>query len=567
MARTSRKQQNLSLSQSFSEQTKTYNVAIYARLSVEDNGKNSDSIESQIEYLEDYIASDPTMRKAAVFIDNGFTGTNFMRPEFQRMIDAARLGDINCVVVKDLSRLGRNYVETGEFLEKVCPFLGLRFIAVNDNYDSEATTNNSQLAASLSNIINDFYAKDISRKVFSALKTKMEKGEYIGAWEKYGYLKDPDNKNRLIVNPETAPVVQQIFLWRSEGMSYMGINKKLNEMDIPSPGQYKADRGIVTNNNQKKRRILWNKHIVTDILKDITYIGHMAQRKTTQVLHKGVPFSRVNEEDWVVVHNTHEPIIEQELFDKVQEINRATAERAKANSGKYDHLPKEKNIYGAKLVCADCGARIKLHRSFNTKKDKVYFTFNCPTYGEHGNTGCSSRVKRKAELDEAVFQSIRAQMDVFMDTAYIIKSLLAQKQAINKGAARKKTKASLNAKIKSIRSAISTLYVDLKDGLLTDEEYLMQKEKYQAQIVELEHTLGELNRDETDTEETLIGTKKWAAIAEEYSDATELTEGMLNACVELIKVHADGSLEITFNYMQEFKELLETTERLKKEVA
>ena len=567
MARTSRKQQNLSLSQSFSEQTKTYNVAIYARLSVEDNGKNSDSIESQIEYLEDYIASDPTMRKAAVFIDNGFTGTNFMRPEFQRMIDAARLGDINCVVVKDLSRLGRNYVETGEFLEKVCPFLGLRFIAVNDNYDSEATTNNSQLAASLSNIINDFYAKDISRKVFSALKTKMEKGEYIGAWEKYGYLKDPDNKNRLVVNPETAPVVQQIFLWRSEGMSYMGINKKLNEMDIPSPGQYKADRGIVTNNNQKKRKILWNKHIVTDILKDITYIGHMAQRKTTQVLHKGVPFSRVNEEDWVVVHNTHEPIIEQELFDKVQEINRATAEKAKANSGKYDHLPKEKNIYGAKLVCADCGARIKLHRSFNTKKDKVYFTFNCPTYGEHGNTGCSSRVKRKAELDEVVFQSIRAQMDVFMDTAYIIKSLLAQKQALNKGAARKKTKASLNAKMKSIRSSISTLYVDLKDGLLTDEEYLMQKEKYQAQIVELEHTLGELNRDETDTEETLIGTKKWAAIAEEYSEATELTEGMLNACVDLIKVHADGSLEITFNYMQEFKELLETTERLKKEVA
>ena len=567
MARTSRKQQKPSLSQSFSEQTKLYNVAIYARLSVEDNGKDSDSIESQIEYLEDFIANDPTMRKAAVFIDNGFTGTNFMRPEFQRMIDAARLGDINCVVVKDLSRLGRNYVETGEFLEKVCPFIGLRFIAVNDNYDSEAASNNSQLAASLSNIINDFYAKDISRKVYSALKTKMENGEYIGAWEKYGFLKDPENKSRLIVNPETAPIVQQIFLWRSEGMSYMGINKKLNEMGVPSPGQYKADRGIVTNNNQKKRTILWNKHIVTDILKDITYIGHMAQRKTTQVLHKGIQFSRVNEEDWIVVYNTHEAIISEELFNKVQEINRATAEKAKANSGKYDHLPKAKNIYGAKLVCADCGARIKLHRSFSTKKDKVYFTFNCPTYQEHGTAGCSSRVKRKADLDEAVFQSIRAQMDVFMDTAHIIKSLLAQKQAINKGAARKKTKSSLYNKIKSLRSAISTLYVDMKDGLLTDAEYLMQKEKYQAQIAELEHTLGELTQDETDTEEQLIGTKKWAAIAEEYSEATELSEGMLNACVELIKVHADGSLEIAFNYMQEFKELLETTERLRKEVA
>ena len=566
MARTSRKQK-ISLSQSRSEQSILYHVAIYARLSVEDNGKDSDSIESQIAFLEDFIASDPTMRKAAVFIDNGFTGTNFMRPEFQRMIDAARIGEINCVVVKDLSRLGRNYVETGEFLEKICPFIGLRFIAVNDNYDSEAISSNSQLAASLSNIINDFYARDISRKVYSALKTKMENGEYIGAWEKYGYLKDPENKNHLIVNPETAPIVQQIFLWRSEGISYMGINRKLNEMKIPSPGQYKADRGIVTNNNQKKCKILWNKHIVTDILKDITYIGHMAQRKTTQCLHRGVQYSRVNEDDWIVVYNTHEPIITRELFDKVQEINRATAEKSKANSGKYDHLPKEKNIYGAKLICADCGARMKLHRSFSTKKDKVYFTFNCPTYAEHGTAGCSSRVKRKADMDEAVFTAIRAQMDVFMDTAYIIKSLLAQKQKMNKGSARKKKKASVNNKIRNLRSAISTLYVDMKDGLLTGEEYLMQKEKYQVQIAELEHSLDELNRDENDTEEQLISAKKWAAIVADYSDATELSEGMLNACVELIKVHADGSLEITFNYMQEFKELLETAERLRKEVA
>jgi len=564
MARTSRKQQIPSLSQSRTVPTKLYNVAIYARLSVEDNGKNSDSIESQIEYLEDYIANDSTMRKVAVFIDNGFTGTNFMRPEFQRMIDSARLGDINCVVVKDLSRLGRNYVETGEFLEKVCPFIGLRFIAVNDNYDSVAVTNNSQLAASLSNIINDFYARDISRKVFSALKTKMENGEYIGAWEKYGYLKDPDNKNKLIVNPETAPIVKQIFLWRSEGMSYMGINKKLNEMGVLSPGQYKAERGIVTNNNKKSRVILWNKHVVTDILKDITYIGHLAQRKTTQCLYAGVQYSRVNENDWVIAYNTHEPIIDQDLFDKVQEINRAAAEKSKANNGKYDHLPKAKNIYGAKLVCADCGARIKLHRSFSTKKDKVYFTFNCPTYGEHGKIGCTSRVKRKAELDEAVFHSIRAQMDMFMDSAYIIKSLLAQKQAINNGASRRRQKTSLNAKIKNLRSAISTLYVDMKDGLLTDKEYLMQKEKYQA---ELEHTLDELTSVDTDTEEHLIGTKRWAAITTEYSEATELTEGMLNACVELIKIHADGSLEITFNYMDEFKELLQTTERLRKEVA
>lgn len=567
MARTSRKQQTPLLSQSRTEQTVLYNVAIYARLSVEDNGKESDSLESQIAFLEGYIANDPTMRKAAVFTDNGYTGTNFARPEFQRMLDAVRDGEINCVVVKDLSRLGRNYVETGEFLEKVCPFLGLRFISVNDNYDSAAVSNNAQLAASLSNIINDFYARDISRKVFSALNTKMENGEYIGAWEKYGYLKDPNNKNKLIVNPETAPVVQQIYLWRSEGMSYMGINKKLNEMGVPSPGQYKADRGIVTNNNQKKRTILWNKHIVTDILKDIAYLGHMAQRKTTQCLYKGVQFSRVDEDDWVIVHNTHEPIIEQELFDKVQEINEAAARTARANHGKYDYLPKEKNIYGAKLVCADCGARIKLIRSFSTKKDKVYFTFKCPTYAEHGDTGCTNKRKTKAEMDEAVFQAIRTQMNVFMDSAGIIKSLLAQKKAINSGAERRKQKCTLNLKIKNLNSSIATLYVDLKDGLLTDQDYLVQKEKYQAQIAELERQLTKYNQDENDTEEQLIGSKHWAAIVEEYLAATELSEGMLTACVELIKFHSDGSLEIKFNYMEEFKELLSTTERLQKEVA
>lgn len=569
MARPSkRRQQALASQTAAAEQfTVVHKTAIYARLSREDNLNSSDSIENQLALLNDYVSNRPYLQLAGTFVDNGYTGTDFDRPEWQKLMEAVQTKEIDCIVVKDLSRLGRNYIETGEFLEKICPFFGIRFIAINDGFDTDTVEASGQLSVSLSNIINDYYAKDISRKVSSALRSKMENGDFIGAWEKYGYIKDPNNKNQLIINPETAPVVKQIFLWRSEGMSYMGINKKLNDSGILSPGQYKANRGIVTNNNQKDRVILWNKHMITEILKDITYLGHLAQRKASQCLYAGISFHRTEEQDWIIVENTHEPIIEQELFDKVQAINSAAAEKSKANSGKYDHLPKAVNIYGKKFTCADCGSVMKLIRSFSTKKDKVYFTFNCPTYGEHGKMGCFSKVKRKAELDEAVFQSIRAQMDVFMDTAHIIKSLLVQKQAVSKGASKKKSKASLNAKMKRLRSAISTLYVDLKDGLLTDEEYRMQKEKYRSQLAELEHTFGELNQDETDTEAVLIGTKRWAAIVEEYSGATELSEGMLSACVELIKVHADGSLEITFNYIQEFKELLETTERLKKEVA
>lgn len=567
MSRTSRKQQNLPVLHSISESACLYDVGLYARLSSEDNGKDSDSIESQIELMEKYIAENPTMKKAAAFIDNGYTGTNFERPGFQQMIEAAQAGTINCIVVKDLSRLGRNYLETGSFLERIFPFLGVRVIAVNDNYDSASLSSNSELAASLSNIINDFYAKDISRKVFSALAVKMANGEYIGAWEKYGYLKDPANKNRLIVNPETAPVVQQIFQWRSTGMSYMGINKRLNEMGVLSPGQYKAERGIVTNNNQKPRKILWNKHIITDILKDITYIGHMAQRKTTQNLCSGVPFTRVDERDWVIAYHTHEPIISQELFDKVQEINRSSAATAKSNYGKYDYLPKARNIYGAKLVCADCGARMKLQRSINQKKDKAYFTFICPTYAEHGQTGCSKKCMRKADLDDAVFQAIRAQMDTFLEYATVIKKLLAKKQAVKSNTSQKQTKASLSVKVRNLRSQISNLYIDFKDGLLNDEEYLMQKERYSEKLVEAERALSTFVENESETEEQLVGIKRWAAISKEYANASELSEGLLTACVKQIKFHSDDYLEIEFNYMQEFSELLETAARLRKDVA
>lgn len=383
-----------------------YKTAIYTRLSREDNLDQSDSIENQIALLEDYIAGRPYLHKVGVYIDNGFTGTNFDRPEWQRLMEDVKAGTINCIVVRDLSRLGRNYIETGDFLEKICPFLGIRFIAVNDNFDTETVEANGALSVSLSNIINDYYAKDISRKVSSALKSKMENGDYIGKWEKYGYLKSPDNKNQLIVNPETAPVVQLIFQWRSEGMSYMGINKKLNDMGIPSPGQYKANRGIVTNNNQKPRTILWNKHMVTEILNDMVYLGHLAQRKGTQCLYAGVPYTRTDETDWIIVENTHEAIIEQDLFDKVQQINAVASAKAKANSGKYDHLPKAVNIYGKKFTCADCGAVMKLVRSFSTKKDKVYFTFKCPTYAEHGTRACNAKKMRKADLDDVVLTAI-----------------------------------------------------------------------------------------------------------------------------------------------------------------
>ncbi len=566
MARVSRKKQNLSTSH-VDTAVRIWKTALYVRLSVEDNGKDSDSVENQTTLLEEYVAVHPHLEKVALFVDNGYTGTDFLRPEFTRMMEAVQTGIVDCVIVKDLSRLGRNYIETSQFIEKVCPFFGLRFIAVNDNYDTATVTSEGQLSASLSNIVNDYYAKDISRKVTSALRMKMERGDYIGNYAPHGYQKDPENKNHLIICPETAPVIRQIFEWRAEGMSYMGINKKLNDAGIVSPSQYKKNNGIKTNRNNTTRTILWNKHMITQILNDIVYIGHLAQRKGSQCLYEGLPYHITDKEDWIVVENTHEPLISVELFEKVQEINRQAMETTKANSGKYDHLPKAQNIYGKKFVCAECEHIMKLTRSINRERTKAYFTFKCPTFAEHGSNGCSDVKMKKEDLDEAVFTFIKSQMEVFMDMEQNLRRLLAMKRSKLKQSGNQQETKSIKQQLEKKQSLLSSLYVDLKEGFLSQDEYGHHREIITSDIAALELKLAELQSAKMETEEQLTGEMKWKFMVQRFHDATEISAEMVEAFVESMKLHEDGSLDIKLSYMDEFASLMATNERLRKEVA
>lgn len=564
MARVSRKRKSLPEAAAAS---RIWRTALYVRLSVEDNGKDADSIENQIALLESYVFGCPDLSKAGLFVDNGYTGTNFHRPQFQQMMEAVQAGVIDCIVVKDLSRLGRNYIETSQFIEKICPFYGLRFIAVNDGFDTAAVTDTAQLSMALSNIVNDYYAKDISRKVTSALQTKMEQGDYIGNYAPHGYCKDPGNKNHLVIDPETAPVIRQIFQWRSEGVSYMGINRRLNESGIPSPGQYRLEHGIETNNNRKGRPVLWNKHMVTEILKNVVYIGHLAQKKGSQCLYAGIPYHITSEDEWIIVEHTHEPIIGAELFETVQKINRESAERSKANSGKYAYLPREKNIFGKKLTCAECGAVIKLHRSFNRLRDKAYFMFKCPTYAEHGSKGCSDVKMRKPDLDIAVFSLIKAQMAVFVDMESTLKRLLAVKTGkVEQGRSASKRRL-LQQKLENKKSILSGLYVDYKEGLLSRQDYLFTRESVDADIRMIETELAEQESASSQTRDLLTGEMKWQYMVQRYQNATELSPEMVEAFVETIKLHQDGSLDIKLNYMDEFAALMDACEHIRKESA
>ena len=278
-------------------------------------------------------------------------------------------------------------------------------------------------------------------------------------------------------------------------------------------------------------------------------------------------YALTSEDEWIIAKNTHDPIISDELFEKVQQINKEAVERTKANSGKYDHLPKAVNIYGKKFVCADCGAVMKLTRSISTKKDKAYFTFKCPTYAEHGARGCSDIKMRKGDLDEAVFAFIKAQMDVFLDMESTIRRLLAMKKSKLKQNNTVQEIRALKQKLAHKQSLLSGMYVDLKEGLLSQEEYGHHREIIGEDIRALELKLSELESAKMETEEQITGEMKWKFMIQRYYDATEISADMADAFIESMKLHADGSLEIKLSYMDEFEALTSTCERLRKEVA
>ena len=568
MARVSRKN---GAAKSGKTETGIFQVGIYLRLSVEDNGKkDADSIENQRNLLMEYVQERPYLVLIDIYTDNGYTGTDFERPEFNRMLSDAKSGRINCIVVKDLSRLGRNYVEAGNYLEKVFPFLGIRFISVNDCYDSDSLTSGSELGASLKNVVNDMYAKDISRKVGSAMKAKRLRGEYIGNYAPYGYLKDPKDKNHLIIDPEIAPFVLEIFEMRANGDGIATIARKLNERDIPSPGRLRYERGIITNNNKKGSKLPWNRHVLSDLLKNVAYIGNLAQGRSSSCLHKGIAFHWTDESEWDFVEGTHEPIVSMELWNQVQTINDRNTQAVKKTRGKYADLPKRENPYGSLLRCADCGRVIKQVHSYNTSKrsgTSVYYNYKCPENIELGDHACPKKNIRAAELDEAVLCTIQKQMELFLNTQKILQRLIAMEKEKSKKAAPATRIQEVQSEIDRHRNLCTSLYMDLKEGILSQDEYFYAKQKYTEELDRLEKELAELKSIRIKSEKTSAGEKKWAQLIKQYYHAKNLTPAMVQAMVEEIKLYADNSISISFKYMNEFDELMRECERLRKEVA
>lgn len=568
MARISRKNAQDQFPVSEALDSGVFKTGLYVRLSVEDNGKiDSDSLESQKELLLEYLSGRPYLHLIDIYIDNGCTGTDFERPEFGRMMEDIRKSRINCIVVKDLSRLGRNYVEAGDYLEKVFPFLGVRFISVNDNYDSDMLTSGDQLAASLKNVINDMYAKDISRKIESAMKAKRLRGDYIGNYAPYGYLKDPENKSHLIIDLEVAAIVVEIFEMRASGLGIAAIARKLNEKGYSSPGRLRYERGIITNNNKKGNELLWNRHVLTDLLRNVVYIGHLAQGRSVQCLYKGIPYHWTDPSEWDLVENTHEPIISMELWNKAQEVDMKRSKAAKENFGRYSHLPKRENPYGSLLRCADCGRVIKVARSYAKSGKHDYYNYKCPENLELGDSACPKKNIRADDLDRAVLETLRKQMEVFLDTQKVLQKLILLEREKSKRLVPDNRMKKVQSEIEKRRDLSSALYTDFKEGILTQDEYLYAKQRYQCEMEKLETELSELRLIRDKSAESGLVAKHWQRMVAQFFDADKLTSEMVRAMVQEIKLHADNSISVEFKYMNEFEELLRECERLRKEVA
>lgn len=323
---------------------RVWNTALYVRLSVLDGGKpgrgkpdrdkpggdkpdrnkpigkksDGDTVKNQQAVLRNFIEGKSCFSLHSVYVDNGRSGVNFKRGEFERLMGDIKGGLVDCIIVKDLSRLGRSYIETGEYLEQIFPLLGVRVIAVNDGYDSSAPGSADSLSVHLKNLVNDIYARDISRKICPVLRVKQERGEFIGTFAPYGYKKAETDRHRLVPDPETAPVVRDIFRWRLEGQTCGEIVQRLQEEGIPSPSQYRYETGIIR--DERLGAAVWKTTTVSRILTRQVYLGHMVQGKRRASLWEGKKQTEQPVKRWLVVEGTHDPLVDEDTFYLVQSL-------------------------------------------------------------------------------------------------------------------------------------------------------------------------------------------------------------------------------------------------------
>lgn len=500
-----------------------WNTAGYLRLSREDGDKaESDSIANQRKLLEQYIAVHPELRLADFYQDDGYTGTNFDRPAFRRMEEDIKQGRVNCVLVKDLSRFGRDYIEVGRYLEREFPARGVRFIAINDHVDS--ARGRYDMLLPMKNIFNTQYARDISDKVRSAIHTKQERGEFVGAFASYGYRKDPENHNHLLIDPPAAQVVRRIFDLFEEGCGKVRIAKTLNQEGIPSPSEYKRILGERYHNGRRMdKTTYWTYATVHRILQNQMYAGNMEQGRSLRVTMHGRAKQKARE-DWTVVPDTHEAIIPPEQWERVQAL---LGRRTRGLS-----FEKHQSPFAGFLRCGDCGRAMVKTRSAGG----IYYS--CGSYKRYGPTVCSKHSISQSLLEEVVLEDLNRVLAAVEDLEKLADETDAQTML-----SPKHERGRLEEGVERLYRLKKAAYEDFREGLISRKDFLRYREDYERQERELNAQLEQLSGGGEDS-----GRHPWVEALLRQGRLTALDRVTVAESVKQILVFEDGRIDITYTF-------------------
>lgn len=506
-----------------------YNTALYMRLSRDDELQGeSGSIQTQRMMLRQF-AREQNLNVVGEYIDNGWSGTNFDRPDFQRMIDDIEDGKINCVVTKDLSRLGRNYILTGQYTEIYFPSKSVRYIAINDNVD---TVNGESELAPFLNILNEMHARQTSKKVKAAMRTRFENGAHYGAYAPLGYIKDPDKKGHLLVDPETKWIIEKIFDLAFHGAGAAKITRTLIEEKVPIPAWFNFTRygtfAHVFDGADESKTYAWSIGQVKCILKEETYIGHSVHNKQSNISFKNKKKVRKPKEEWYRVKNTHEPIISEDVFHQVQE--QIASRRRKQKDG-------TTQIFAGLVKCADCGW--SLAYGMNKQNKNPYGYYHCSKNGQ-GTKQCSMHYIRYDVLYTYVLSSIQHWINkTSLDDEQLLEQLL--KAGDKERLANKKKQAVELKKAEKRKNEVDRLftkmYEDWSSQRITEYNFNMLSQKYQLEQMELNDKINKLKEDLAMKQENTVNAEKWIELIKQYTHPTELNAELLNALIEKIVVH------------------------------
>ena len=511
---------------------KTYNVGIYCRLSNDDERDGeSVSIENQKLLLQSYVRQ-MGWNEIDVYIDDGYTGTNFNRPGVQRLIEDAKAKRINLILVKDLSRFGRNYIEIGQYTDYLFPSIGCRFVALNNGVDTESKNGSTDVMCFL-NLFNEFYSRDTSKKVKAVKRACAENGKFMGTYPAYGYKRDNEDKHHLVIDEDTAPIVRRIFSMRATGMGFTGIAAQLNEEGIPSPGMlYYQRRGKA---DPRRVNHKWAGETVKHLIRNEVYIGNMVQGKTGTVSYKNKKLISKPEDEWIRVEGTHEPIISQEIWDTVQSIDQKRVRKNAASDG-------IRSVFTGLVYCAECGFKMRNHTEKFTYKDGSpgrYSSFICGNYARSGKSACTIHTIYENVLEQIVLEDIRekarfAAHDPEMLAQHILR--LKDKEAQSHRTSCEQELKAVKTRLDELECLMQSLYEDKYSGTVPQSVFQTLMRKYETERAEKAAALPELELKLKAHMENRQDAGRWTEIIRQYTEITQLDESMLFALVDRIEV-------------------------------